>query len=89
MLMETTKLSSKGQVIIPKLYRDFHHWEPGQELLVSDIGDGLLLRPKAAFAKSKIADVAGLFKGKVKALSAAQIKLALDQDLRSKWRDRG
>jgi bifunctional DNA-binding transcriptional regulator/antitoxin component of YhaV-PrlF toxin-antitoxin module len=29
--METTKLSSKGQVIIPKAMRAAHHWDAGQE----------------------------------------------------------
>jgi hypothetical protein len=27
-IMLTTKLSSKGQVIIPKEIRNRHHWEP-------------------------------------------------------------
>lgn len=36
--METTKLSSKGQVIIPKAFRSTHHWEPGLELMVIDTG---------------------------------------------------
>ncbi|PZN73131.1 MAG: hypothetical protein DM484_23225 [Candidatus Methylumidiphilus alinenensis] len=29
--METTRLSSKGQVILPKSVRDAHHWSPGSE----------------------------------------------------------
>jgi bifunctional DNA-binding transcriptional regulator/antitoxin component of YhaV-PrlF toxin-antitoxin module len=31
--MELTRLSSKGQVIIPEALRAVHHWEAGQELI--------------------------------------------------------
>ncbi|MCC6296732.1 MAG: AbrB/MazE/SpoVT family DNA-binding domain-containing protein [Pseudomonadales bacterium] len=85
--METTKLSSKGQVIIPKALRNIHHWEPGLELMVIDTGDGLLLKPKAPFAPSDLADVAGMFKGKVSPRTDAEIKAALAADVRGKWRD--
>lgn len=85
--METTKLSSKGQVIIPKTLRSIHHWEPGLELLVIDTGDGLLLKPKVPFAPSDLADVVGMLKGKVHPKTDAEIKTALADDVRRKWRD--
>ena len=85
--METTKLSSKGQVIIPKAFRSTHRWEPGLELMVIDTGDGLLLKPKAPFAPSDLAEVSGMFKGKVAPKTDEQIEAALTRDVRSKWRD--
>lgn len=57
--MESTKLSSKGQVIIPKHIRSSYHWETGQELIVIDTGDGILLKSKAPFSKSILSEVAG------------------------------
>ena len=84
--METTKLSSKGQVIIPKTLRSTHHWETGLELMVIDTGDGILLRPKAPFAACVLADVAGMFSAKIKPRTDEEIKAALKADLRSKWR---
>jgi AbrB family looped-hinge helix DNA binding protein len=33
--MDSIKLSSKGQVIIPKHIRSAYHWEAGQELILS------------------------------------------------------
>ncbi len=68
--METTRLSSKGQVIIPKPLRKAHHWETGQELVVIDLGDGILLKPKAPFAEKNISDVASClnYTGKTKSL---------------------
>ena len=60
--METTKLSSKGQVIIPKSLRIAHHWDIGQELVVIDVGDGVLFKPKSPFEEKNIDDVAACLK---------------------------
>ena len=57
--MDSIKLSSKGQVIIPKHIRSSYHWETGQELIVIDTGDGILLKPKAPFSESTLSEVAG------------------------------
>lgn len=84
--METTKLSSKGQVIIPKAFRSHLHWEPGLELAVIDTGDGLLLKPKVPFTPSGLSDVFGMFKGRVKPKTDEEIQAALAQDMRRKWR---
>ncbi len=87
--METTKLSSKGQVIIPKALRNARRWQPGLELVIIDSGDGLTLRPKTPFAPAVLSEVAGMFRGKSPVKSDAEIQAALVQDARSKWRGRG
>lgn len=84
--METTKLSSKGQVIIPKALRSIHHWEPGLELMVIDTGDGLLLKPKAPFVSAELGEIFGMFKGRVSPKTDAEIEAALLEDIRRKWR---
>jgi AbrB family looped-hinge helix DNA binding protein len=57
--MLTTKLSSKGQVIIPKEIRNrHHHWEPGQELQAIETNDGILLRLMSPFTETTLKDVA-------------------------------
>jgi len=43
--METTRLSTKGQIILPKQIRDARSLEPGVEFTVEDTEDGILLRP--------------------------------------------
>lgn len=86
--METTKLSSKGQVVIPKSLRNTHHWEAGLEFMVIDTGDGLLLKPKAPFAATELAEVFGMFRGKVPARTDEEIEAALLEDVRKQWRDR-
>ena len=45
--MQTTVLSSKGQVIIPKTLRAARRWGPGTRLEVRDTPEGVLLRPAA------------------------------------------
>ncbi len=68
--METTKISSKGQVVIPKSLRVAHHWEAGQELVVVDVGEGILFKPKSPFEETNINEVAASLKftGKTRSL---------------------
>ncbi|MDZ4812636.1 MAG: AbrB/MazE/SpoVT family DNA-binding domain-containing protein [Pseudomonadota bacterium] len=87
--METTRLSSKGQVIIPKGFRNAHRWESGLELMMIDTGDGLLLKPRAPFAATVLAEVFGRFKEKVAAKTDGEIEAALVRDMRRQWRDLG
>lgn len=57
--MKTTRLSSKGQVILPKSIRSAHHWEPGVEFMVEDMANGVLLRPVKPFQQTRLEDVIG------------------------------
>ena len=61
--MSTTRLSSKGQIVIPKAVREAHDWHTGTEFEVTDVGDALLLRPRFAFPKSSLDEVAGSLAG--------------------------
>lgn len=56
--MQTTVLSSKGQIIIPKKLRVARRWGPGTQLEVHDTPEGLLLRP--AGPTQKVALASGL-----------------------------
>lgn len=84
--METTRLSSKGQIIIPKSVRSANRWEEGAEFAVIDTGEGILLKPKALFARTRHRDVSGLLRNRVKPRTDAQIRAALTADIRKKWR---
>lgn len=54
-----TRMSSKGQVVIPRAIRAAHAWGPGLEFEVEDTPQGLLLRPVPAFNETRIEDVIG------------------------------
>jgi AbrB family looped-hinge helix DNA binding protein len=53
--MQTTVLSSKGQVIIPKSLRVARRWGPGTQLEVHDTPEGVLLRPVGPTQKLALA----------------------------------
>lgn len=72
--METTRLSTKGQVIIPKDIRDASHWRPGQELEVRVTREGVLLKAPSPFPETRLDDVAGcMWRPGMKAKSVKEI----------------
>lgn len=76
--METSVLSSKGQIIIPKPIRDAHHWRPGTEMIVESVADGILLRPRSPFPPTQLE--AGL--GCAGYSGPAKTQTEMDQGLR-------
>ena len=58
--METVKLSSKGQIVIPKAMRDDMHLSPGTEFVISANGAGISLVPKTLFPKTTTRGVRGV-----------------------------
>ena len=70
--LQTTVVSTKGQVILPKSIRYGHQWGPGTKLIVEDTGEGVLLRALPAFTRTSPEDVYGMLrvKGRPKSLDA-------------------
>lgn len=83
--MKTTKMSSKGQVIIPKALRDNHRWEEGQELIAIDLGDGILLKPKKPFPETTLDTVAGCLKYQGIPKSLEDMENAIRQGVEELW----
>lgn len=55
----TTRLSTKGQLIIPKDIRDRHGWVAGMELLIEERGDGVVLRPVQELPETTLDEIMG------------------------------
>ena len=55
----TTKVSTKGQVILPKSIRQDRRWSPGTRLIVEDTPDGVLLKAAPVFEPTRSDDVYG------------------------------
>lgn len=68
--MQTTRLSSKGQVIIPQSIREHHHWHSGVEFSVIDTEEGILLTPLKPFTQTSTQQLLGCvtYKGPKKSL---------------------
>ena len=79
MTMAKTRLSSKGQVIIPKSSRDTHHWEVGQELVVIDTEEGVLLKPARPFPVATLDELAGCLSYSGPAKSLEEMEQAIQQ----------
>jgi len=77
--MEITRLSSEGQVIIPKAMRAAHRWVSGQELIAIDVGDGILLKPRKPFQETTLKEVAGCLKYRGKPKSLDELENAIYQ----------
>jgi AbrB family looped-hinge helix DNA binding protein len=79
--METTRLSTKGQIILPKGIRDSRAWGPGTEFTVEETGEGILLRPAAHFPTTNVEDVAGCLRSKRKAKTTTQMRAAIGREV--------
>ncbi|HBG04778.1 MAG: AbrB family transcriptional regulator [Geobacteraceae bacterium GWC2_58_44] len=64
--METVKLSSKGQFILPKSIRDRHHWEAGTEFVIIDRGSELVIKPTRVFPPTELEppDTPSIYQGR-------------------------
>jgi AbrB family looped-hinge helix DNA binding protein len=70
--METTRLSSKGQIVLPSATRANRKWQAGTEFQVIETAEGVLLRPVGPFAPTRIDDVFGMarFRGRKRSIAA-------------------
>lgn len=57
--METTRLSTKGQIVLPKTLRLSRGWRPGTEFSVEETREGVLLRPVKQVPETRVEDVFG------------------------------
>jgi AbrB family looped-hinge helix DNA binding protein len=55
----TVRLSTKGQVILPKSIRQRRNWDAGTRLIVEETADGVLLKSAPLFKPTRPEDVFG------------------------------
>jgi AbrB family looped-hinge helix DNA binding protein len=73
----TTRMSTKGQVILPRAIREQRHWTVGTELVVEDTPDGVLLKAAPAFAPTRPKDVFGSLPYQGPARSITEMKAGI------------
>ena len=71
---QTTVLSQKGQVVLPKALRDACRWNPGTRLTVRETPEGLLLTAAAPIKTREARSVAGCtgYQGPVRSIDDMQ-----------------
>jgi AbrB family looped-hinge helix DNA binding protein len=87
-LMDTTRLSTKGQIILPKGIRVSRAWGPGTKFTVEETGEGILLRPAALFPSTHLDEVAGCLRSKRKSKTGAEMRTAIGREVMRRH-DRG
>ena len=75
---QATRLSTKGQLIIPKEVRERHGWTAGVELLVEDRGDSVVLRRADDLPETTLDDLVGCtgYKGPTRSLEEMEAAIA-------------
>lgn len=83
--METTRLSSKGQVVLPKSIREELDWPIGADLTVERYEDGVVLKRKTSIRPTSVDEIIGMFKVN-KPISDEEIERAIEKGYRARWR---
>ena len=75
---QPTRLSTKGQLIIPKEIRERHGWTPGMELMVEDRGDSVVLRRAEHLPETTLDDLVGCagYEGPARSLEEMEAAIA-------------
>jgi AbrB family looped-hinge helix DNA binding protein len=88
--METTRVSSKGQIVLPKELRDAYGWGAGTDLVIErGPGSSLMLRCKDTIQPTTIDAVAGCLKYNGSPVSLEDMERGIEQELRGRWLRKG
>lgn len=86
--MRTSRLSTKGQLVLPKEIRASRAWGPGTEFLIEETAEGILLRPSRFFPAATLDEVVGRLKYKGKPATLAEMDAAIRREVKRRH-DRG
>jgi AbrB family looped-hinge helix DNA binding protein len=82
--METTRLSKRGQIVLPLSIRTARGLTPGTEFCVEDTAEGVLLRPVRSLPETRLEDVAGALKYKGPPKSFQEMAEAVTRGVRQR-----
>lgn len=90
--MIKTRISSEGEVAIPKEIRDRHGWAAGVELEIKDGGDAVVLRRPAPerqrlFPPTRLEDVIGCVKWDGPPVTIEEMDEGVARGIREMWKD--
>ncbi|MBN9034446.1 MAG: AbrB/MazE/SpoVT family DNA-binding domain-containing protein [Rhizobiales bacterium] len=81
------KISSKGQLVLPKAVRDAHGLAPGSEVDIESTGDAIVLRPRHRKARRTytVDEVAGFLKYDGPPVTLEDMERAILEEAKRKW----
>jgi AbrB family looped-hinge helix DNA binding protein len=81
------KISSKGQLVLPKAVRDAYGLTAGSEIEIETSGDTIVLRPKRKRARRHYTfdEVAGFLKYDGAPVSVGDMNRAIDAEAKRMW----
>jgi AbrB family looped-hinge helix DNA binding protein len=80
-----TKVSTKGQVVLPKAIRDKRGFGPGAELIVEERPEGVLLRPAPKVGATRVEDVFGMLGPVDRIVSIEEMHEGVLEEARRRW----
>ena len=83
--MDIIRLSSKGQIVIPKRIRKMRRWKPGMEFVVEETGAGILLVPRKPFPVTRLEDGLGCTGYRGPSKTAEEMEEGISAELRKVW----
>lgn len=74
----TVRLSTKGQLVVPKQIRERHGWSAGVDLVFEDFGDRVVLREVQNIPETRLEDLIGCtgYRGPAKTLEEMEAGIA-------------
>ena len=83
--MSRTRISSKGQVVIPKDVRERHGWKEGTELEVEDAANAVTLRAaNSPFPRTTLDEAFGCLKYRGRPLTIKEMDEAVAREARKR-----
>ena len=87
------KISSKGQLVLPKAVREAHGLAPGSEVEVESVGETIVLRPRVRKPRTgrvyTLDEVAGMLKYDGPPVSIRDMDRAVEEEFRRRGHAKG
>lgn len=87
------RISSKGQLVLPKAVRDAYGLGPGSEVDIESVGETIVLRPRVRKPRTgrvyTLDEVAGMLKYDGPPVSIRDMDRAIEEEFRRRWHAKG
>jgi AbrB family looped-hinge helix DNA binding protein len=80
-----TRVSTKGQVVLPKAIRDRRGWTAGAELVIEERPEGVLLRAAPKVEPTRFEDVFGSLGPVDRVVSVKEMHEAVLEEAKARW----